>query len=118
MPVQFEVGAIDLAVLIIYLILARVIALWIVRGGSADSDGFFLGGRNFVWPMIGFSLFATNMSGASFVGMAGAGYSSGIAVYSYEYMAGFILVVFIFFLLPFYLRTNVFTMPTVRSSSV
>jgi SSS family solute:Na+ symporter len=51
------------------------------------------------------------MSGASFVGMAGAGYSSGIAVYSYEYMAGFILVVFIFFLLPFYIRTGVFTMP-------
>jgi len=108
---QFEVGAIDLAVLIAYLILARVIALWVVRGAGASSDGFFLGGRTFVWPLIGFSLFATNMSGASFVGMAGAGYSSGIAVYSYEYMAAFILVVFIFFLLPFYIRTKVFTMP-------
>lgn len=111
MDSQFEVGAIDLAVLLAYLVLARVVALWVVRGAGASSDGFFLGGRNFVWPLIGFSLFATNMSGASFVGMAGAGYSSGIAVYSYEYMAAFILVVFIFFLLPFYLRTKVFTMP-------
>lgn len=111
MPTQFDVGAIDLAVLITYLILARVVALWVVRGAGASSAGFFLGGRTFVWPLIGFSLFATNMSGASFVGMAGAGYSSGIAVYSYEYMAAFILVIFIFFLLPFYLRSRVFTMP-------
>ena len=111
MPEQFEVGAIDLTVLVLYLILSRVVALWLVRGKGESTDGFFLGGRNFIWPMIGFSLFATNMSGASFVGMAGAGYSSGIAVYSYEYMAAFILVVFIFFLLPFYIRSGVFTMP-------
>ena len=111
MPEQFEVGAIDLTVLVLYLILSRVVALWLVRGKGESTDGFFLGGRNFIWPMIGFSLFATNMSGASFVGMAGAGYSSGIAVYSYEYMAGFVLVIFIFFLLPFYIRSGVFTMP-------
>jgi solute:Na+ symporter, SSS family len=111
MPVRFEVGIIDLSVVIIYLIVSRFIALWVVRGRTENTDGFFLGGRNFIWPLIGFSLFATNMSGASFVGMAGAGYSSGIAVYSYEYMAAFIMVIFIFFLLPFYIRSGVFTMP-------
>lgn len=111
MPGQFQVSAIDLTILIAYLILSRVLALWIVRGGSKDTDGFFLGGRNFIWPLIGFSLFATNMSGGSFVGLAGAGYSSGIAVYSYEWMAAVILVFFILFLLPFYLRTKIFTMP-------
>ena len=61
--------------------------------------------------MIGFSLFATNMSGSSFVGLAGAGYSGGIAVYSYEWMAAIILIFFIFFLLPFYIKSGVFTMP-------
>lgn len=60
---QFEVSAIDLSILIGYLILSRVLALWLTRGGGKDTDGFFLGGRNFIWPMIGFSLFATNMSG-------------------------------------------------------
>ena len=43
--------------------------------------------------------------------MAGAGYSNGIAVFSYEWMAAVVLVIFIFFLLPFYLRSGVFTMP-------
>jgi SSS family solute:Na+ symporter len=111
MPGQFQISAIDLTILVAYLILSRVLALWLVRGGSKDTDGFFLGGRNFIWPLIGFSLFATNMSGGSFVGLAGAGYGSGIAVYSYEWMAAVILVFFILFLLPFYLRTRIFTMP-------
>jgi len=110
-PDSFEVSTIDLVILIAWVILTRVAALWMVRGKSEDASGFFLGGRNFTWPLIGFSLFATNMSGASFVGMAGAGYSSGISVYSYEWMAAIILVVFVIFLLPFYLRSGVFTMP-------
>ncbi len=111
MPTQFEVTAVDLGILIFYLIASRVLALWLVRGQSGDTSGFFLGGRNFTWPLIGFSLFATNMSGASFVGLAGAGYNSGISVFSYEWMAAVILVIFIFFILPFYLRSAVFTMP-------
>jgi SSS family solute:Na+ symporter len=108
---QFEITWIDLSILIGYLVGSRLLALWLTRGKSGDSSGFFLGGRNFAWPVIGFSLFATNMSGASFVGLAGAGYNSGISVYSYEWMAAIILVIFIFFILPFYLRSNVFTMP-------
>lgn len=108
---EFEITWVDLTILVLYLVLSRVFAIWLVRGKSSDTDGFFLGGRNFVWPLIGFSLFATNMSGASFVGLAGAGYNSGIAVYSYEWMAAVILVFFILFVLPFYLRSRVFTMP-------
>ena len=111
MATNFQVSPIDTVVLIVYLALSRMIPLWLNRGQQGNTDGFFLGGRNFVWPLIGFSLFATNMSGASFVGLAGAGYSQGISVYSYEWMAAVILVIFIFFILPFYLRSGVFTMP-------
>jgi len=108
---QIEITGIDIGILIGYLILSKIIPLWLTRKKSESADGYFLGGRNFVWPLIGFSLFATNMSGASFVGLAGAGYSQGISVYSYEWMAALILIIFIFFLLPFYLRSGVFTMP-------
>lgn len=111
MSEPFQIGRIDVGILLAYLVLSRFLALWIARGGARDTDGFFLGGRRLTWPLIGFSLFATNMSGASFVGLAGAGYASGIAVYSYEWMAAVILVIFIFFLLPFYLKSRVFTMP-------
>ena len=107
---NLSVGAIDITVLVLYLIASRVVPL-LLAGKNEDSDDYFLGGRNFVWPLIGFSLFATNMSGSSFVGLAGAGYNSGISVYSYEWMAAIILIIFIFFILPFYLRSRVFTMP-------
>ena len=108
---QFEVTAIDIGILVAYLILSRIIPLWLTRDQTDDADGFFLGGRNFIWPLIGFSLFATNMSGASFIGLASAGYNQGVSVYSYEWMAAIILIIFVFFILPFYLRSGVYTMP-------
>jgi len=108
---QFEVTYLDLGILIGYLILSRVIPLWLTAGQTEDADSYFLGGRNFIWPLIGFSLFATNMSGASFIGLASAGYKQGVSVYSYEWMAAIILILFIFFILPFYLRSGVFTLP-------
>jgi SSS family solute:Na+ symporter len=107
---RFSITGLDIGILVGYLILSRIIPL-LLSGKKEDADDYFLGGRNFVWPLIGFSLFATNMSGASFVGLAGAGYSQGISVYSYEWMTSVILVVFIFFILPFYLRSGAFTMP-------
>ena len=45
------------------------------------------------------------------MGLAGAGYNQGISVYAYEWMTTVILVIFIFFLLPFYLRSRVYTLP-------
>jgi len=108
---QIEITILDISILIGYLALSKIIPLWLTRKQKGGTDGFFLGGRKFIWPMIGFSLFATNMSGSSFIGLAGAGYSQGISVYSYEWMAAIILIFFIFFILPFYLKSGVYTMP-------
>lgn len=108
---RFEIALLDIGILVVYLILSRVIPLWLTRKQEQNTGSYFLGGRNFIWPLIGFSLFATNMSSSSFVGLAGAGYSQGISVYSYEWMAALILIFFIFFILPLYLRSGVFTMP-------
>jgi solute:Na+ symporter, SSS family len=51
------------------------------------------------------------MSGATFVGLAGGAYNQGISIFAYEWMTTVILAVFIFFILPFYLRSGVFTLP-------
>lgn len=110
MSSQFDVATLDLVIIIVYLVLSRIIPL-LLAGKNEDTDDYFLGSRNFIWPLIGLSLLATNMSGASFVGLAGAGYSQGISVFAYEWMAAVILVIFIFFILPFYLRSRVFTLP-------
>ncbi len=70
-----------------------------------------MGGRSFIWPLIGFSFLATNQSGASFIGLAGSGYDQGIAVYNFEWLATVALIFFVIFILPFYLRSEVYTMP-------
>ena len=139
---EFEVGWIDLTVILVYLALSRVIPVVASNkmkenaknkskskakagGGGGDSGGdgggeekessesedYFLGGRNFLWPFVGLSLVATNMSGATFVGLAGGAYDQGISIYAYEWMAAVVLALFIFFILPFYLRSQVFTLP-------
>ena len=110
MSERFTVTGLDIGILIAYLLLSRIIPL-LLSGKNENSDDYFLGGRQFIWPFVGLSLVATNMSGATYVGLAGAGYSQGISVYAYEWMTTVILVVFIFFLLPFYLRSQVFTLP-------
>lgn len=118
---DFTVRALDLSVIIAYLVLSRIIPLVAqsrmkkkAKAGGKETDeseDYFLGGRNFLWPFVGLSLVATNMSGATFVGLAGGAYEQGISIFAYEWMSAVILVIFIFFILPFYLRSKVFTLP-------
>ncbi len=107
---DFDVGVIDLVIVIVYILATRVIGFVVGRGKDSSED-YFLGGRSFVWPVVGLSLLATNQSGASFVGLAGSGYNNGIAVYNFEWLAAIALIFFVIFILPFYLRSEVFTMP-------
>ncbi|MCS4134465.1 hypothetical protein [Salinibacter ruber] len=44
---QFDVAVIDIAVLVGYILLARLIPLWFA-GAQENADDFFLGGRDFV----------------------------------------------------------------------
>jgi len=61
---EFEVFLIDIIVLVVYILLARFVPLWFA-GAQEDADDFFLGGRDFIRPLIGFSLFATNRTSAT-----------------------------------------------------
>lgn len=107
---DFDLGGIDIAIILVYIVATRIIG-FIVGRGKKDSEDYFLGGRNFIWPLIGLSLLATNQSGASFIGLAGSGYNNGIAVYNFEWLAAVALIFFVIFVLPFYLRSRVYTMP-------
>ena len=86
-------STIDLAVVISYLVLVIAFGLWAGRG-KRDTTDYFLAGRALPWYLIGFSFFASNMSGASFVGLMGAAYSHGMVVFNYEWTATFVLIFF------------------------
>ncbi len=107
---QFELTTLDIVVGAAYLGVIVGIGFWVGYTRKEDSD-FLLGGRGSAWPLIGFALMAANFSGTHFLGLAGAGYHDGIAVWNYEWAATFILIFFAIFILPFYLRSKVDTMP-------
>lgn len=108
---EFSMTTIDIAVIVVYIAATIAIALWVAGRAKDDSEGYFLGGRSFTWPLVGLSLYASNISGTSFVGFAGAGYREGVPAFNYEWSAAFILIFFVFFIYPFYMRSGVQTVP-------
>ncbi|MGA1178261.1 MAG: sodium:solute symporter family transporter [Burkholderiaceae bacterium] len=94
----------------LYLALMVWIALFsAVRTRSAEA--LFLGGRSLGFAVVGLSLFASNISSTTLVGLAGAAYTSGISVANYEWMAGVVLILAAIFLVPVYLRNRLRTVP-------
>lgn len=81
------------------------------RRKHSTTDDFFLADRTLSWPMIGLSLYATNISISSIIGLAGSGYETGISVFNYEWTGSIILIVFAILIIPYYLRHKLVTMP-------
>src|SRR5919106_6723911 len=99
-----------------YLIIAAYFALVFGIGAhffrrAKTSRGYFLADRSVGWIAIGASLFAANISSEHFIGLAGSGASSGLAVGHFEWLAAFMCMTLAWVFVPFYLRTNVYTMP-------
>lgn len=106
----FVLSSLDLIILCLYLIGIVVYGLWHGRNHK-DAGDYFLAGRSLKWHLIGLSLFASNVSSSTLVGLAGSGYATGFSVFSYEWMAAVVLVIFAVFFLPVYLNTKIYTMP-------
>ncbi len=61
---------------------------------TETTEDYFLAGRNLKWHQIGFSLFATNFSASALIGLTGAAYITGIAIYNYEWVGILALIFF------------------------
>ena len=103
----------EIGIVAAYLIATFGLALYLGRRGAERDSvaGYFLAGRALPWYLIGLSFYASNMSGASFVGLVGAAYGQGLSVFHYEWTAALVLVVFAVFILPVFLRRRLFTVP-------
>jgi SSS family solute:Na+ symporter len=86
------------------------VGFWSTRR-SETSDDYFLAGRSISWPVTGLSLFATNMSGSTLVGLIGGAYQMGLVIYNYEWTAILALLVLIAVFLPAYRRLKITTAP-------
>jgi SSS family solute:Na+ symporter len=100
----------DLAIIAIYFVIVFCIGLYFARKERTSTD-YFLASRDIGWFFIGASLFVSNISTEHFIGLSGTGASSGLAVGHFEWLACLMLLILGWVFVPFYLRTNVFTMP-------
>lgn len=111
---QNALGGIDYVVIVLYFVAVFLIAWWATAREKATretSAGYFLAGRNAGWFVVGASLFASNIGSEHLVGLAGTGAESGVAVAQFEILASLILLILGWVFVPFYLRSQVYTMP-------
>jgi SSS family solute:Na+ symporter len=104
------IATLDLIVIAIYFIVVLGIGLWIARKTTTGED-LFLGGRTFGWGIIGLSLFASNISSTTLIGLSGAAYSTGIVDSVYEWLSGIPLIVAAAIFIPLYLKSRITTIP-------
>ena len=71
-----------------------------------DSDDLII-----VSSQVGASLFASNIGSGHFIGLAGTGAASGIAISGFELSAIFYIIFLGWCFVPVYMASGVFTMP-------
>src|SRR6476469_6242917 len=104
-------GALDWTIILLYFGVIAGISYWAVKKKDKNSaEDYFLAGRHLGWFIIGASIFASNIGSEHLVGLAGSGATDGVALAHYELHAWCLLVLG-WVLVPFYLRSKVFTTP-------
>ncbi|MGB7747414.1 MAG: sodium:solute symporter [Verrucomicrobiia bacterium] len=88
-----------------------LVTIWFsMRKKNESGKDYFLSGRDANWLQIGSSIFSSNIGSEHLVGLAGAGFATGMAMAHWEMHAYWILVLGWVFV-PLYDRMKVFTMP-------
>lgn len=102
--------AIDYVVLTLYFAVIFAIGWYHSRKERTTTD-YFLASRDVAWWAIGASLFSSNIGSEHFIGLAGSGASTGMAAGHFEWLASLMVLTLGWVFVPFYLRSNVYTMP-------
>ena len=101
---------VDWAIVAVYFIIILGLAWWVIKQKQKTSTDYFLAGRHLGWFIVGASIFASNIGSEHIVGLAGSGATDGVAMAHYELHAWCLLVLG-WVMVPFYMRSKVFTMP-------
>src|SRR5699024_4270341 len=93
-----------------YFLLIGGLAWWVINQKTDTTADYFLAGRHLGWLIVGTSIFASNIGSEHLVGLTGTGATDGVAMAHYELHAWCLLILG-WVMLPFYIRSQVFTMP-------
>ena len=110
---NLKLTMLDWIVCIVALVGNILLGLWLsMRSKKTEGSAqFFLAGRRLTWPVVGASLFATNIGAEHLVGLSGDSYRYGICAGTVELCTAICLGFAAAVLLPYYLKNNVFTIP-------
>ncbi|MFN0255427.1 sodium/sugar symporter [Pedobacter ureilyticus] len=104
----------DYIVFLVYFVIVAAYGVYIYyrkKSKAEDSKDYFLAEGSLTWWAIGASLIASNISAEQFIGMSGNGFTMGLAIATYEWMAAATLIVVAVFFIPVYLKNKIYTMP-------
>jgi SSS family solute:Na+ symporter len=100
----------DWLVVAVFVAAMIAVVLYAMRAKAQSGEDYFLSGRDSNWLQIGTSIFSSNIGSEHLVGLAGAGFATGMAMAHWEIQSWLILVLGWVFV-PLYSRMKVFTMP-------
>lgn len=103
-------ATIDWVVIFLYFGILLGVTWWAIRQKKDTAEDYFLAGRHLGWLIVGASIFASNIGSEHLVGLAGSGATDGVAMAHFELHAWCLLVLG-WVLVPFYMRSMVYTMP-------
>jgi solute:Na+ symporter, SSS family len=109
MPGSVFNGA-DWLVVALFIAVMLVVVLYAMRTKAQSGKDYFLSSRDSNWLQIGTSIFSSNIGSEHLVGLAGAGFATGMAMAHWE-MQGWLILVLGWVFVPLYDRMKVFTMP-------
>lgn len=112
--IQNGLSFIDIMVFATYVAIIIAVGLWVSRdkkGVEKSTEDYFLAGKSLPWWAVGASLIAANISAEQFIGMSGSGFSIGLAIASYEWMAALTLIIVGKYFLPIFIDKGIYTIP-------
>lgn len=101
----------DNAIILLYFVIVLAIGFYFSKREKPTAEDYFLANRNMGWLVIGFSIFATNISSEHLVGLASAGAERGIAVGHFEWLAVIFIIMLGWIFAPIFLKSQVHTIP-------
>ena len=110
---RLSLTLLDWAVLSIIMVGSLSFGLYMayLKKAGQNSTNFFLGGRMIKWPVIGASLFATNIGAEHLVGLSGDSYRYGLSAGSVELTCAITLGFGCAILFPYYIKNKIYTIP-------
>lgn len=112
--IENGLGFLDILVFAFYVVIIIGVGLWVSRdkkGEKKSTELYFLAGKSLPWWAVGASLIAANISAEQFIGMSGSGFSIGLAIASYEWMAAITLIIVGKYFLPVFIEKGIYTIP-------